>query len=365
MNPNNTSNKQKNNFKVGQFTATAILLIIISSAFLLETSSCSTDNQPGRNNPDSTLAVIAELFTEEKVWTAPDTATIPQDDEGKLISYGRNLMIHTSKYFGPKGSLSLKSNGMNCQNCHLEAGTRPYGNNLGAVSTTYPKFSPRANSMVTIAGKVNECFSRSMNGDPIDTSGKEMNALVAYIKWLGKDFKKDEKLAGSGGIRAPHFIDRAADTEKGRQVFDQFCSRCHGKDGEGQFVVDVLKDVTKQQGGTATTEDLYYYPPLWGDHSFNGVATLYRLSKFAGFVQDNMPYPMTYKTAILTDEQAWDVAAYVNSRERLIKDHSKDYIADISKKPFDFPFAPYADNFPEDQHKFGPYTEMPSAKKAH
>ena len=78
-----------------------------------------------------------------------------------------------------------------------------------------------------------------------------------------------------------------------------------------------------------------------------------------------MPYPVTYKNPVLTDEQAWDVAAFVNSQARQFKDHSKDYVSDISKKPFDFPFGPYADNFTEAQHKFGPYTEMPSAKKAH
>ena len=73
-------------------------------------------------------------------------------------------------------------------------------------------------------------------------------------------------------------IDRAADPEKGKLVYEQNCARCHGKDGQGQFVTDVLKDESKQQGGTATTDDLYYYPPLWGEHSFNGVATLYRFT---------------------------------------------------------------------------------------
>ncbi len=341
---------------------TIIFFLIIGSVFLLEATSCSPGNQSGVNNSDTSSTSLAELFEDEHLWTAPDTASIPKNDEGKLIWYGRRLMIHTAKYFGPKGSLSHSTNGLSCQNCHLDAGTRPYGNNLGAVNSTYPKFLPRAGSVVTIAEKINECFSRSLNGTQIDTAGKEMKAYLTYIKWLGKDFKKGD--AGSGGIKAPKFINRAADPEKGKLLFDQLCSRCHGNDGQGQLVVDVLKDENKQQGGNATTDDLYYYPPLWGSHSFNGVATLYRLSKFAGFIQNNMPYPMDYKTSILKDEQAWDIAAYVNSRERPINDHSKDYI-DFSKKPFDFPFAPYADKFTEEQHKFGPYTEMPSAMKKH
>ena len=365
MNRQSILNRRRNYFKAKPVTVATLLAILIGTTFLLATTGCSTGVQSGRDNADSSSTSLAELFADEHVWTAPDPSSIPLNDEGKLISYGRRLIIHTSKYFGPTGSLSKSTNGMNCQNCHLDAGTRPYGNNLGAVASIYPKFSPRSGNVVTIAGKVNECLTRSMNGTPIDTTGKEMNAFIAYIKWLGKDVKKGETPDGSGGIKAPHFIARAADPEKGKEVFDQLCARCHGKDGQGQFVADVLKDKTKQQGGNATKDDLFYYPALWGSHSFNGVATLYRLSKFAGFVQNNMPYPISYKSPVLTNEEAWDVAAFVNSRERPMNDHSKDYLIDISKKPFDFPFAPYADTFSEDQHKFGPYIEMPSAKKAH
>src|SRR5258706_7914485 len=123
-----------------------------------------------------------------------------------MIAYGRTLVIHTSKYFGPNGSLAKITNGMNCQNCHLDAGTRPYGNNLAVVSTIYPKISPRSGNMITIADKVNECLSRSMNGAPIDTAGKEMQAYVAYIKWLGPDGKKKKKPAGTAGINWPDFF---------------------------------------------------------------------------------------------------------------------------------------------------------------
>ncbi len=352
-------------FKLNSKTITSILLVSFSAIFLLQTVSCSSDKKVNNENSDSTFKEIADFYTVERVWTAPDTSTIPKGEEGKLIWYGRRLIIHTSSYFGPKGSIGKSSNGLNCQNCHLEVGTRPYGNNLGAASTIYPKYLPRSGSVVSLSEKINECFSRSLNGEKIDTLSKEMQAYIAYLKWLGKDFNKVENLTGSRGIQAPKLIDRAADPAKGKLAYEQYCSRCHGKDGQGQYAVDVLKDESKQQGGTATAEDLYYYPPLWGEHSFNGIATLYRLSKMAGFIKNNMPYPTTYKTAILTDEEAWDIAAFINSSERPINDHSKDYSVDISKKPYDFPFAPYTDNFSETQHKFGPYTEMPSAKKAH
>ena len=67
-----------------------------------------------------------------------------------------------------------------------------------------------------------------------------------------------------------------------------------------------------------------------------------------------MPQGTTYEKPQLTDEEAWDVAAYVNSMPRPSKDLSKDW-PNISKKPVDHPYGPYADPFSEDQHKYGPY----------
>lgn len=352
--------------KIRPLTVAFVFAIIVVTVFLFQALMVSSSTKKlSAEEHDSISVSPAKLFIPAQVWRAPDISTIPNDEEGKLISYGRTLMIHTSKYFGPHGSILQITNGLNCQSCHLEAGTRPYGNNLAVTSTTYPKFSPRANKMISVADKVNECFSRSLNGAPIDTTSREMKAYLAYIRWLGKDIKKGNTFAGNGGIVAPPFINRAADPEQGRLVFEQFCVRCHGPEGKGQLAVDVLKDTMKQQGGTATAEDLFYYPPVWGNQSYNAVATLYRLSKLAGFVKYNMPYPVSYLNTVLTDEQAWDVAAFINSRDRSVKDYSKDYVTDLSKKPFDFPFPPYADSFPDAQHKFGPYTEMASAKKGH
>ncbi len=81
---------------------------------------------------------------------------------------------------------------------------------------------------------------------------------------------------------------------------------------------------------------------------------MYRLSNFAGFVKNNMPYGVDHNMPVLTDEEAWDVAAYVNSRPRPHREQRMDY-PDLSKKPIDAPYGPYPDNFPEVQHKYGPF----------
>ncbi len=280
------------------------------------------------------------------MWTAPDITTIPNDSNGELIKYGRELIANTAKYLGPKGSVAYFSNGMNCQNCHLDAGTKPFGNNYSAVASTYPKFRERSGGMENIFKRVNDCFERSLNGQALDTLSKEMLAIKAYIKWMGKDVPKKEKPKGAG-ITEVAYLNRAASPENGKTVYIQKCKSCHLENGEGKLNADGIS---------------YQYPPLWGEHSYNNGAGLYRLSRFAGYVKSNMPHPTNYDAPQLTDEEAWDVAAFVNSQPRPKKDLSKDW-PKITGKPVDHPFGPYADNFTEEQHKYGPFEPIAAAKK--
>jgi len=75
-----------------------------------------------------------------------------------------------------------------------------------------------------------------------------------------------------------------------------------------------------------------------------------------------MPQGATYQNPQLTDEEAWDIAAFVNSQPRPSKDLSKDW-PKISEKPVDHPFGPYADMFTEQQHKFGPFQPIKDEQK--
>lgn len=75
-----------------------------------------------------------------------------------------------------------------------------------------------------------------------------------------------------------------------------------------------------------------------------------------------MPFNQaTHKEPALSDEEAWDVAAFVNSQPRPEKELSKDW-PDISKKPIDHPFGPYSDGFNERQHKYGPFQPIVNAR---
>jgi thiosulfate dehydrogenase len=285
----------------------------------------------------------------DSTWLAPSLFTdqVTEGKERELVIYGEELIAHTAAYFGPKGSVLQISNGMNCQNCHLNAGTVAWGNNYGAVYSTYPKFRERSGSVEDIPKRVNDCFQRSLNGKPIDTGSREMHAIYTYMKWLGKDVPRGKKPYGSGLEKLP-FLDRAASSEKGRQVYISKCQSCHGAGGEGQADADGKSFAT---------------PPLWGNHSYNDGAGLYRLSNFASFVKNNMPFGQaSHRSPLLSLEEAWDVAAFVNAQQRPHIDQTKDW-PEISKKPVDFPFGPYADPFTEKQHKFGPFQPIEDARK--
>ena len=285
-----------------------------------------------------------EKTQEESVWRGWNKYQIKPEDT--LTRYGRELIENTSYYLGPKGKVAQITNGMNCQNCHLDGGTIPWGNNYSAVVPTYPKFRDRSGTIESIEKRVNDCLQRSLNGKPIDSLSREMRAIVAYMHWIGDDLPKDKKPKGSG-ILELKYLDRAADPEKGHVVYQKNCVTCHGANGEGK---------SNEVGG-------YVYPPLWGPHSYNIGAGLFRLSRFAGYVKANMPYlQATYLNPVLTDEEAWDVAAFVNSRPRPDKDLTGDW-PKISKKPVDHPFGPYSDGFSETQHKFGPFTEIVDFRK--
>jgi thiosulfate dehydrogenase len=279
-------------------------------------------------------------------WTGPDTLQIPTSTQGELIRYGRSLIANTAYYLGPKGKVAHISNGMNCQNCHLDAGTKPWGNNFGGVFSTYPKFRERRGAIENIYQRINDCFQRSLNGQELDSNSREMQAILAYMKWIGTGVPKGKKPIGSG-IQQLAFLTRAADPEKGRLVYELTCKRCHGADGEGMV---------------GPNPDLYIYPPLWGSHSYNTGAGLYRLTRFAGYVKDNMPFGAKHNNTQISDEDAWDVSAFVNSRPRPIKYFNKDW-PDISLKPVDHPFGPYLDSFSEQQHKYGPFKIIQKPKE--
>jgi thiosulfate dehydrogenase len=279
-------------------------------------------------------------------WKAFSINSIQDSVFRNKIEYGKELIIHTSKYFGPNGTIKSISNGLNCQNCHLDAGTKVFGNNYGSVASLYPKLRPRSGTEVDIPMRINDCFERSLNGEALEENSTELSAMVAYMNYIGSNVPKGERAKGSGLKDVP-YIDRAADPQKGKIIYDKKCASCHMPDGKGVLTLD---------------ETEFLYPALWGANSFNDAAGLSRITKMARYVKYNMPLGVEHDSPQLSDNETWDVSAYILSQERPHLETPSDW-PDITKKPIDYPFGPYNDSFSEKQHKFGPFQPILNDRK--
>jgi thiosulfate dehydrogenase len=328
------------NFKT-KFSATVLLIVIVIS--------CNE-----KNSKTITETKINPLITDsiEVVWQAPDTNLIPNNEFGEAVRYGKQLVLNTAYYIGPEGIVSKNlGNKMNCTNCHLQAGTKPYGFNFFSTHARYPQYRAREDKILSLAERVNNCIERPHSGKPLKLDSKEMTAIICYIKWIGQNVPVDKHVKGDKPIELV-YIDRPADPVKGEQIYINECKSCHGNDGEGKMKADNV---------------CYEYPPLWGLKSYQPGSSLHRVVKAAAFIYANMPNgTASYDKPKLTMEEAFDVAAFIND-DRIHKrpyNNGLNNYPNYKNKPIDYGKGPYIDSFPELQHKFGPYQPIIDFRKS-
>ena len=257
--------------------------------------------------------------------------------EGKMASYGEKLIKNTYDYFYD-GEVKI-GNKLACSSCHLNGGTKAFAAPYVGLTNVFPTYIGRENKVESLEERINGCFERSMNGRAIPENSKEMRAIITYIKNISINTVNKGRLAGQGFIKMD-IPNRVADLKHGQLVFENKCTSCHGKDGQG----------LPQTAGKG-----YQYPPLWGKDSYNDGAGMARLLTAARFIKANMPLGATYDAPQLKDDEAYDVAAYINSFDRPQKTNKQLDYPNLSKKPKDSPYPPYADNVSTEQHKLGPF----------
>ena len=268
-----------------------------------------------------------------------------------MIREGRDLITATYAYVGPNVADAAKryaGNNLACTNCHLSAGTRKFAIPLFGIYGDFPQYSARTGGSVSIEDRINECFTRSLNGRAMPVDAPEMRAIVAYIDFLSTGVPPGQQLPGLGAGKMPE-LSRAADPARGRPVYARMCVTCHNTDGSG---------IPNSRAAPALG---YMMPPLWGPESFNDGAGMARLITFANFVHFNMPHGADYLNPQLTEEEAWDVAAYVLSQPRPQRAGLSRDFPDLLSKPVDASYGPYADGFSEQQHKYGPFGPIRAA----
>jgi thiosulfate dehydrogenase len=208
--------------------------------------------------------------------------SIPAGPLGDAVRRGRALLVATRESLPEH-----VGNRLRCVSCHLDEGRRESGTWVG-VFARYPQYRARSGTIETIEFRVNDCFRRSMNGTELDPAGRDMADIVAYLALLSRGVPVG---APPAGARLQHWAAFSADMAAGGRVFEATCAKCHGPDGQGTVGA----------------------PPVWGPASYNVGAGMTRVRSAAEFILRNMPFD---QPGTLTDQQAFDVAAYVNAHPR-------------------------------------------------
>jgi thiosulfate dehydrogenase len=80
-----------------------------------------------------------------------------------------------------------------------------------------------------------------------------------------------------------------------------------------------------------------------------------RLLTAAAYAMHTMPIGTTFDAHVLSDEDVYDVGAYIISQKRPQRANlDRDFPIRL-QKPIDTRYGPYADGFSVEQHKFGPF----------
>lgn len=223
-----------------------------------------------------------------------DIAGLPNAAE---VLYGKRLLNETARLLPDH-----VGNGLNCNSCHMAQGKAEFSAHYNNTFNRYPRFMPRPAKEIDLAGRINGCFQRSMNGKPLPLDSEEMVAMQAYMGWLASDLAPGHtvQMVSEGPIDNS----LEPDPVRGQAIYASQCAACHGDDGEGM----------KDQFGD------YIFPPLWGDESFNIGAGMARLYKAAAFVKHNMPLAVTRQAplgqGLMDDQDAVDVAFYFTQKPR-------------------------------------------------
>lgn len=220
----------------------------------------------------------------------PSDNAIPDNEFGKLVRLGRAIFTDTKSH-----AAQYVGNDLRCSNCHLDAGRLRDSAPLWAAYVAYPQYRSKTKEVDTFAERLRGCFQYSMNGKAPPLGSEPLVALEVYAYWMATGAPVNSKLQG-GGYPKLSPPSQPADYARGQAVYAERCALCHGANGEGQ-----------KAGATQV------FPPLWGPRSFNWGAGMHQINNAAGFIKANMPLGLG---GTLTDQEAWDVAYFMNAHER-------------------------------------------------
>lgn len=250
------------------------------------------------------------------------------------VFLGYLYMHHTSATLGPGGNTKYPDTGepyvttdTACSSCHFTGGHVPFGSPVYQSPSKYrpdpetglgPYFRPLGYHR-DLEDSVIDCFRNCMNADRAPAKDDPvMVALVEYIQWVAdgvvdpamrEDWTQLPPEAGPNLPTIPGVSSMRAAPDRGAVLYAANCADCHDEDGPGagEFRIGDIRP---------------RIPALWGIRDgYSRGAAFYRTPVLAAYVQKHMPYddPET-----LGDQNALDIAAYINAPDKLRPDGMAD-----------------------------------------
>ncbi len=242
------------------FAVAAAILTWIFSGIM------SIDESKLPDSPDTTG------FT-PPVFSPPKPENAPEEIRASVVE-GYEILKQSNK-----PGIEISGNGLNCSNCHFDAGRSRETIILAGV---YAKYSSGK-----LRSVINSCISANLNGKPLAGDSKKMNAVLEYLRWISEGVPIGSHFDRSGLERKD--FKTAGNAAAGKIVFGEVCFKCHGKDGRGTLIA----------------------PPVTGPGSYTSASQFADNNVLASFIDEYMPKDNPF----VTSERAIDAAAYLNSKE--------------------------------------------------
>lgn len=286
----------------------SFLMMVLVFSFV----ACSNDNNNTNKDPEESQSKNTDGKTNEQAtdskkgggeneggdsaYNPPSMDDLdPKNPMTEYITYGQKVFHETDTVLD-----GYIGNQLSCSSCHADAGLAKSSSMVG-VTTQFPQHRPREGVVYTLEDRVNGCMVRSMNGKKLPNDSKEMRAMISYLTYISEGIEVGTELPWRMQNTMKEIpLPKIEDGE--RLYSEKGCVACHGQNGEGK-------------GATVG-------PALWGENSFNDGAGMGRLSKIAGYIQNNMPP----NGGTLTDPEAANLAAFILSQDRPVwEGHDKDW----------------------------------------
>jgi len=168
--------------------------------------------------------------------------------------------------------------------------------------------------------------------------------MLAYIRFISAGVPTGRSAEGRATPPLP-LPSGASNPQHGAAVFATTCAVCHQANGQG----------LRWGAADAAQGHRYQFPPLWGPDSYNDGAGMARPITAAAFIHANMPLGTDYAHPVLSVQDAFDVAVFIDSQPRPHHADGELDFPDRALKPADATYPPFLGPFPPAQHLTGPW----------